>query len=191
MNDYCKLPHDFQEVIQKEYARIEAQDSDSKNDNNKSSYRMTLNKVASKRRKYSDEEREQIIRIFDSIENKTKVIKFLQDVCGYEEIYLRKIQRWKSTDKKTMGRPVSREFESEVLDVYKRHFPNTLLSRHLLRDCGYLVLNREYFNVDTGAMEKKWLADNRTCKLQFTERWIKGMLKRNKCSTAERVQQEQ
>ena len=82
-----------------------------------------------------------------------------------------------------MGRPISQEFESEVLDEYKRHFPpHTELSRDYLRVCGHRVLNREYVNADTGVMKQKWLEDSRTRKLKFTYKWFKGILTRNKCS---------
>jgi hypothetical protein len=41
------------------------------------------------------------------------------------------------------------------------------------------VLNREYVNANSGVMEKKWLKDPRTRSLQFTDRWITGILKRS------------
>ena len=182
MNDYFQLQHDFVEVIQKEYAREEAADSNGDNNDNENNHSCQIIKsnISNKRRKYSVEEQLEIIRIYDSISKKTKAIKFLQVVCGYNEIYERKIKRWKTCAKKPMGRPISQEFESEVLDEYKRHFPpHTELSRHSLRVCGHRVLNREYVNADTGVMEKKWLKDPRTRTLQFTDRWIIGILKRS------------
>jgi hypothetical protein len=84
-----------------------------------------------------------------------------------------------------MGRPISQEFESEVLDEYKRLFPPlTELSRHSLRVCGHRVLNREYANADSGVMEQKWLKDPLTRSLQFTDRWITGILKRSETPTS-------
>ena len=180
MNDYFQLQHDFVEVIQKEYAREEAADRNGDNNDNENNHSCQVTKSNNKRRKYSVEEQLEIIRIYDSISKKTKAIKFLQVVCGYNEIYERKIKRWKTCTKKPMGRPISQEFESEVLDEYKRHFPpHTELSRHSLRVCGHRVLNREYVNANSGVMEKKWLKDPRTRSLQFTDRWIIGILKRS------------
>jgi len=181
MNDHIQLPYDFQEVMLKEKAADRNNNDNYNNDINHSSYERILNN--GQRRKYSVEEQKRIIRIYDAINNKTKAIKFLQDICGYNEIYVRKIKRWKSPANKPMGRPISQEFEAEVLDEYNKHFPpQTELLRDNLRMCGYLVLNREYFNADSGAMEKKWLKDTRTRNLKFTYKWIKGMLKRNESS---------
>ena len=177
MNDHIQLPYDFQEVMLKEKAADRNNDNNYNNDINHSSYERILNN--GQRRKYSVEEQKRIIRIYDLINNKTKAIKFLQAICGYHEIYERKIKRWKSPVKKPMGRPISQEFESEVLDEYKGLFPHTELSGDNLRLCGHLVLNREYFNADSGAMEKKWLKDTRTRNLKFSYKWIKGMVTRN------------
>jgi hypothetical protein len=180
MNDYFQLQHDFVEVIQKEYAREEAGDSNGDNNDNENNHSCQIIKSKDKRRNYSAEEQLEIIRIYDSINKKTKAIKFLQVVCGYNEIYERKIKRWKTCTKKPMGRPISQEFESEVLDEYKRLFPpHTELLHDNLRVCGHRVLNREYVNANSGVMEKKWLKDPRTRSLQFTDRWIIGILKRS------------
>jgi len=182
MSDYFQLQHDFVEVIQKEYAREEAADSNGDNNDNENirSCQIIKSNTSNKRRKYSVEEQLEIIRIYDSISTKTKAIKFLQVECGYNEIYERKIKRWKTCAKKPMGRPISQEFESEALDEYKRHFPpHTELSRDYLRVCAHRVLNKEYVNADSGVMEQKWLKDQRTRSLQFTDRWITGILKRS------------
>ena len=176
MNDHIQLSLDFKEVKLRE----KAPDTYIHNtDYNHSSQRIPN---TCKRRKYSIEEQKRIIRIFDAINNKTKALKFLQDVCGYNEIYAKKINRWKTSAKKPIGRPISQEFESEVLDEYKRLFPpHTELLHDNLRVCGHRVLNREYVNADTGVMEQKWLEDSRTRKLKFTYKWVKGILTRNKC----------
>ena len=190
-DDYFRLHHDFEEVIQKEYEKQEVADSvdsngdndnDNNNNNNHSSQKIKSN-INIKRRKYSVEEQHEIIRIYDSINKKTKAIKFLQISYGYHEIYERKIKRWKTSAKKPMGRPISHEFESEVLNEYRGLLPHTILSRDNLRMCGYKVLNREYVNTDSGVSEKKWRMDPRTRNLLFTDRWISGMLKRNESST--------
>jgi hypothetical protein len=179
MNDHIQLSLDFKEVKLKE----KAPDTYIHNNTDYNhSCQIIKSNTSNKRRKYSIEEQKRIIRIFDAINNKTKAIKFLQDICGYNEIYAKKIKRWKTCAKRPIGRPISQEFESEVLDEYKRLFPPHIeLSHDNLRVCGHRVLNKEYVNADSGEMEQKWLEDPRTRKLKFTYKWIKGILTRNKC----------
>ena len=175
MNGHFQLRYELQAVVVNEYMRTHHYDNYNGGDDN--------NFTDKRRRYYSIEEQNQIKNVYESFDDKANAIEFLQLVYGFDKLNERKIKRWMKSANKPMGRPISPEFEAEVLDEFKGLLPHTELSRDNLRMCGYKVLNREYINTDSGAMEKKWLKDTRTRNLKFTDRWITGMLKRNESST--------
>ena len=155
-------------------------DSNQDSDGNETIPPLQDMKLMNKRRKYSENEQQQIIQIYDAISNKPKAVKFLQHICGFRDIYERKIRRWKTSTKKPMGRPVSPEFESEVLHEYRMLFQNncTRYKSRYLQTCAELVFDREYVDDKSGTLVKKWHEDKRTCNLQFTAKWITGLLNR-------------
>jgi len=152
-------------------------------------------KSRQRRRKYTLDEQRYIINIYDTHECKTEAMNKINSIEGFEHVYERKIKRWKQCSAKPMGRPVSQEFEEEVLREYvlavakidwtSRNCP---FSYSKLKQCATRVFDREYEdNVVDGVVtfHKKWQKDSRTRNLQFTSRWITGMIRR--ASIRERI----
>ena len=98
-------------------------DTESDNDNNDDidiSFDDTNGNTSSmissktKRKAYLVSEQREIIGIYDSFDNKIDAINYIKSMNGYHEIYERKIKYWKSSNK-IMGKPISQEFEDEIL----------------------------------------------------------------------------
>jgi hypothetical protein len=88
---------------------------------------------------------------------------------------------------KTLGKPVSQEFEDEVYDEYlKLNQDNsndisfTKVSTVNLKQCGIQVLHREYWDVTTNQMIKKWHNNPHTTALQFTNKGVSGFIRRRR-----------
>lgn len=149
-----------------------------------------------KRPKYSDDQQRKVIEIYDSFPCKLTAMKVINQMHGYESIYKRKIERWKRSDK-PMGRPVSREFEDEVIKEYIEYRKricinscitsgaNPIMTNASLKKCALAVFDRDYWDEKSNSYIKKWQIDKRTCNLCFSNRWITGMLMRRKKSIAE------
>jgi hypothetical protein len=140
-----------------------------------------------KRRAYLVSEQREIINIYDSFVNKTDAIKHIKSMNGYHEIYERKIKRWKSSNK-IMGKPISQEFENEILEECiqeNANFINNIvmnkkLESRRIKKNAMKIFDREYYSHKFNQLIQKWHYDNRTYNLQFTSKWIKGFLKRLK-----------
>jgi hypothetical protein len=135
-------------------------------------------------------------------------MKAINQIHGFESIYKRKIERWKLSSK-PMGRPVSREFENEVITEYaeywKKNYNNKnssssstsnyysfctsgakpYISNSVLKKCALAVFDRDYWDEKSNAYIKKWHIDKLTSKLCFSNRWITGLLMRSNKSIAE------
>lgn len=152
-------------------------------------------KARQRRRKYTLDEQHHIINIYDTHECKTEAMHKINSIEGFEHVYERKIKRWKHCSAKPMGRPVSQEFEEEVLQEYVSAVAkidwtsrNCPFSYSKLKQCATKVFDREYEDsIADGVVtyHKKWLKDSRTRNLQFTSRWITGMIRR--ASIRERI----
>ena len=139
-----------------------------------------------KRPKYSDAEQRRVIELYDSFQCKVTAMKVINQMNGYESIYKRKIERWKRSDK-SMGRPVSQEFEKEVIEEYRSKCNglsnvDTYVTSAQLKKCALAVFDRDYWDEKTNTFTKKWHIDKRTCNLCFTSKWIAGLLKRSRKS---------
>ena len=153
--------------------------------------------VKRKRPKYSDDQQRRIIEIYDSFSCKVMAMKAINQMYGFENIYKRKIERWKRSNK-SMGRPVSREFEMEVIEEYhntiitinnninkqqqdeKEKEVNVYMTNSTLKKCALVVFDRQYWDESTKSFVQKWHVDKLTCNLCFTSKWIAGLLKRSK-----------
>jgi len=140
------------------------------------------------RRKYTIDERRTIIKLYDSFKCKTEAMRVINSIEGFENVYVRKIRRWKSQSK-PMGRPVSPEFEQEVMEEYLMAMQRTLTcplrrrsshSYSMMKECARKVFNNDYWDEDTLSFVKRWQLDKRTGNLQFTNKWVSGMLRRDK-----------
>ena len=138
---------------------------------------------------FSISERKSIMALYNSFDCKSTAMKLIQSIEGYENLTERRIKRWsKKSSLKAPGRPISEEFEDEVLVACSQspyvksdrvHSKVSMYSYALVRECAYQVLHRDYWDESTGLYDKKWLNDSRTSKLQFTNKWILGMLQRS------------
>jgi hypothetical protein len=68
-----------------------------------------------KRAKFQPNEQKAIIDVYDKYTDKAIAMRILKSIPGLENMYERKIKRWKSSTK-TMGKPVSQEYEDEVYE---------------------------------------------------------------------------
>lgn len=152
-------------------------------------------KARQRRRKYTLDEQRIIIDLYDTHECKTEAMNKINSMEGFEHVYERKIKRWKHCSAKPMGRPVSQEFEEEVLREYEQAVSkidwtsrSCPFSYSKLKQCATKVFDREYHDCTVEGVvtyHKKWLKDSRTKNLQFTSRWITGMIRR--ASIRERI----
>jgi len=138
---------------------------------------------------YSISERKSIVTLYDDFTCKVTAMKLIHSIEGYEKLNERRIKRWKKQSTlKSPGRPISEEFEDEVL-LECKHSPKNIkkdkvtskvnmYSYALVRECANKILNKDYWDDSTGISTKKWLNDSRTSKLQFTNKWILGVLQR-------------
>ena len=153
--------------------------------------------VKRKRPKYSDDQQRRVIEIYDSFSCKVMAMKAINQMHGFESIYKRKIERWKRSNK-SMGRPVSREFEMEVIEEFRNTLisinnnksnkqleeeevvVNAIMTNSTLKKCALSVFDRQYWDETTKSFVQKWHVDRLTCNLCFTSKWIAGLLKRSK-----------
>jgi len=191
--EYEKLEND---LIMNVHRIVESKSNDSTSDSEASQTKLeirsgidptqgSITDVKRKRPKYSDDEQKRVIQIYDSFSCKLTAMKAINEIRGYENIYKRKIERWKRSSK-SMGRPVSREFENEVIQEYRHAFSNLsgqMMSQYVtnssLKKCALIVFDREYWDDKTKTFVKKWHLDKLTCNLCFTSKWISGVLKRS------------
>lgn len=141
-----------------------------------------------RRRKYTVDEQRAIIKLYDGFKCKAEAMRAINSIEGYEHVYVRKVRRWKSQSK-PMGRPVSPEFEVEVMEEYMMAMQQTLTcplrqksshSYSMMKECAKKVFNNDYWDEGTSSYVKRWQLDKRTCNLQFTNKWVSGMLRRDK-----------
>ena len=134
-----------------------------------------------KRRKYTEAEQNAIISLYDQHKYKPAAMRAINSISGFEHVYERKIRRWKSRTKPA-GRPVSDEFESEVMEVYSQQMyfisPKSPYPYAALKESAMKVFNKEYWDERSSTYVKKWQLDKHTCHLQFTSKWVVGMLRR-------------
>jgi len=139
-----------------------------------------------KRAKFQPNEQKAIIDVYDKYTDKAIAMRILKNIPGLENMYERKIKRWKSSTK-TMGKPVSQEFEDEVYEEYLKinednsnDISFTNVSTVNIKRCGIQVLHREYWDVTTNQMIKKWHNNPHTTALQFTNKWVSGFIRRRR-----------
>ena len=82
------------------------------------------------------------------------------------------------------GKAISTEFEDEVMEECKSVYNNkNSYSYAAVRDCAKKIFDKDYWDVETNSFVKKWQNDKRTYKLQFTNKWVSGILKRYNASS--------
>lgn len=136
-------------------------------------------------RLFSLEERKVLIDIYDSTDDKTIAMNLVNDATQNSEQILteRRIKRWKKSGMlKIPGRPLSVEFEEEVIAECERTQLKEAASSVSLRSCTYEfirtcainVFNKDYWDDESSSFIKKWHHDKKTSKLRFSNRWVLG-----------------
>jgi len=132
----------------------------------------------------------QIIKIYTSYEDKSIALKKIKSIPGCEHLIEQKILHWMSKSK--TGKPISTEFEGEVIEECKqfrqdlkgKSYPYTVVQL-----CAKKIFDKDYWDESSKSFIKKWHFDRRTYKLHFTNKWVYGMLKRNTTETEADIQE--
>ena len=138
-----------------------------------------------KREKFLPHEQKAIIEVYDKYTDKAFAMKVVRNMPGLENMYERKIKRWKSSNK-TMGKPISHEFEDEVYEEYKQLIKDcgdvsfTMVNTIILKQCGINIFHRDYLDITSNKFIKKWHYDPHTAALQFTNKWVSGFIRRRR-----------
>jgi hypothetical protein len=157
----------------------------------------STNSTRVRARKFTPEQIERIISLYDSCENKTTALGIINAIDGFQKVDRAMIFRFKKKPKvksESLGRPVSQEFEREILAECAKIFdmmkneqreefkadPYAAYSYAVIKECARYVMEREYWDEEKQDMVEKWKIHPLTKNLQFSNMWVCGMLKRNK-----------
>jgi len=130
----------------------------------------------------------QIIQIYMSYEDKSIALKKIRSIPGCENLIEQKILHWmsKSKSKSKTGKPISTEFEVDVMEECKQ-FRQDLKGKSypytVVQQCAKKIFDKDYWDESSKSFIKKWHFDRRTYKLHFTNKWVHGMLKRIRNTT--------
>ena len=125
------------------------------------------------RLKFTAEQRSLAIGIYDNYDCKREAMRKINEMKGFEALRSRRINHWKTSNFR-MGRPISDQFEEEVI---KEHQSNR--SDHVA-SCAERVKRRGYWDDEQQTFIQKWLLNKHTCQLKFTNRWVSAFRERAK-----------
>jgi hypothetical protein len=144
-----------------------------------------------KRRFYTTKEREGCLALLRKVGgNKEAALRVIHRTSGYEQVTHKNLTRWQtSTAKKNMGRKVNVDFERAVIG----HLILTVLEKVEVEVSGTVnkvekarvVANVAYsyeiikLAADTTRKEAPWASDAMFLKLKFSNKWVKGFLRRS------------
>lgn len=140
---------------------------------------------------FNVDQRNAVLHIYNVLGCNEGAVKVIQSFDGFEDLNERRIKRWmKNPDIKNPGRPISEEFEDEVIaecdlnatHKKKKNKLSTTSNRfcyNLVKECALKVFNRDYWNVKESSFIKKWHKDPCTSKLHFSNKWVLGLLQRD------------
>jgi len=138
---------------------------------------------------FNVDQRNAVVHIYNILGCNEGAVKLIKSFDGYKDLNGRRIKRWmKNPDVKNPGRPISEEFEDEVIaecelsTTHKKNQLSTTSNRFsyiLVKECALKVFNRDYWNVKESSFIKKWHTDPRTSKLHFSNKWVVGLLQRD------------
>ena len=149
------------------------------------------------KQRFTSNERRIIVELYDRFDCKVTAMNIIKSIAGYEHLYEQKIKRWKGginpsqlSLQKSLEKSNSDEFEDEVLAECAKACLSLKYCRAKLsnfnsyyyssvKECAIQVLNKDYWDADTSSYVKKWKLDKRTCNLQFTNKWVSGLLRRS------------
>lgn len=139
-------------------------------------------------RSLTADQRKAVLELYDQFKCKKSALQVIKSIHGFQDVNERKIKRWKKQAiVNSPGRPISDEFEMEVLKecervsrLYKvkRVSTSNIYTYSLVKHCANEVLCKDFWDDKTCSFVKKWQLDKRTCNLRFTNKWILGVLRR-------------
>ena len=139
-------------------------------------------------RTLTSDQRKAVLELYDQFKCKTSALQVIKSISGFQDVNERKIKRWKKqATVNCPGRPISDEFEMEVLKEcervsrlfkVKRVSTSNIYTYSLVKHCANEVLCKDFWDDKTCSFVKKWQLDKRTCNLRFTNKWILGVLRR-------------
>ena len=135
---------------------------------------------------FSLAERKALVDLYDSTDDKITAMSLVNDATqnGEQIITERRVKRWKKSGLlKMQGRPLSVEFEDEVIAECERTQSKESSSANiypyeLVRASAINVFNKDYWDDASSSFIKKWHQDKKTCKLRFSNRWVFGLMQR-------------
>jgi hypothetical protein len=140
------------------------------------------------RRFFSLEERKVLVDIYDSTDDKTTAMLLVNNASqnGEQIITERRIKRWKKSGNiKIPGRPLSVEFEEEVIAECERiqlkessSVSLSTCTHEFIKMCAINVFNKDYWDNQSSSFIKIWHHDKKTCNLRFSNRWVIGLMQR-------------
>lgn len=140
---------------------------------------------------FNNEQREAVAYLYNFIGNNKNTQKIInvKSFDVFEDLNRKRPNRWmKQSFPKPTGRPISEEFEHEVLAECeqssasnKKKVSSTAnkYPYNFVRECAATVFDREYWDENDLCFVKKWHMDPRTSKLQLTNKWVVGLLRRD------------
>ena len=161
---------------------------DDNNSNNNSNSNSNNNNGRTSTRNLTVNQRKAVLELYDQFDCKTSALQVINSIIGFQDINERKIKRWKKqVTMNSPGRPISDEFEMEVMKEcervsrlfeVKRVATSNLYTYSVVKHCANEVLHKDFWDDETSSFVKKWQYDKRTCNLRFTNKWILGVLQR-------------
>jgi len=136
------------------------------------------------RRRYSDSEKETIIRIYQLYDVKEAALTIIKSIPTFDKIERNMIKRWIKKDKMVvkLGRPVDYEFERDILQMCVKEAEETgsrpedaMFSYSTVRRCAIATTNAK-FPDEHGNMVQKWALYQQ--KLKFSNKWVNGFIRR-------------
>ena len=134
---------------------------------------------------FSLAERKALVDLYDSTDDKITAMSLVNDATqnGEQIITERRVKRWKKSGLLKTGRPLSVEFEDEVIAECERTQSKESSSANiypyeLVRASAINVFNKDYWDDASSSFIKKWHQDKKTCKLRFSNRWVFGLMQR-------------
>ena len=141
-------------------------------------------KISFRPRILSITERRAIVELYDKTSCKVTAMNLINSMPDCDQIKERRIKRWKKYGMfKIPGRPLSVDFEEEVIAECERTQSKDMPSLNMypydvVKECAMKVFNKDYWDESTSSFIKKWHHDKKTCKLQFSNRWVLGLFQR-------------
>ena len=161
---------------------------DDNNSNNNSNSNSNNNNGRTSTRNLTVNQRKAVLELYDQFDCKTSALQVINSIIGFQDINESKIKRWKKqVTMNSPGRPISDEFEMEVMKEcervsrlfeVKRVATSNLYTYSVVKHCANEVLHKDFWDDETSSFVKKWQYDKRTCNLRFTNKWILGVLQR-------------